>query len=49
MQRNAYFRFYTKPRSLIHLGKKLTNRRNVKKIARAVARRVYKREMVSLN
>ena len=49
MQRNAYFRFYTKPRSLLHLGKKLTNRRNVKKIVRAVARRVHKREMVSLN
>jgi anaerobic magnesium-protoporphyrin IX monomethyl ester cyclase len=49
MQRNAYFRFYTKPRSLLHLGKKLTNRRNVKKIVRAVARRVHNREMVSLN
>jgi radical SAM superfamily enzyme YgiQ (UPF0313 family) len=49
MQRNAYFRFYTKPRSLLHLGKKLTNRRNVKKIVRAVARRVHSREMVSLN
>jgi radical SAM superfamily enzyme YgiQ (UPF0313 family) len=49
MQRNAYFRFYTKPRSLLHLGKKLTNRRNVKKIVRAVVRRVHNREMVSLN
>ena len=49
MQRNAYFRFYTKPRALLHLGKKLTNRRNVKKIVRAVARRVHNREMVSLN
>jgi anaerobic magnesium-protoporphyrin IX monomethyl ester cyclase len=49
MQRNAYFRFYTKPRSLLHLGKKLTNRRNVKKIVRAVARRVHNKEMVSLN
>lgn len=49
MQRNAYFRFYTKPRSLLHLGKKLTNRRNVRKIVRAVARRVHNREMVSLN
>ena len=49
MQRNAYFRFYAKPRSLLHLGKKLTNRRNVRKIVRAVARRVHNREMVSLN
>lgn len=49
MQRNAYFRFYTKPRALFHLGKKLTNRRNVKKIVRAVVRRVHNREMVSLN
>ncbi len=49
MQRNAYFRFYSKPRSLLHLGKKLTNRRNVRKIVRAVARRVHNREMVSLN
>jgi radical SAM superfamily enzyme YgiQ (UPF0313 family) len=49
LQRNAYFRFYSKPRSLLHLGKKLTNRRNVKKIVRAVARRVHSREIVSLN
>jgi hypothetical protein len=49
MQRNAYFRFYSKPRALFHLGKKLTNRRNVKKIVRAVVRRVHNREMESLN
>ena len=36
IQRETYWRFYTKPRSLMNLGKKLTNGRNVKKIVRAV-------------
>lgn len=49
LQRSAYFRFYLKPRLLLHLAKKLTNTRNMKKIVRAVARRVHHREVVSLN
>ena len=49
IQRETYWRFYTKPRSLVNLGKKLTNGRNVKKIARAVRRRITEREAVSVN
>ena len=49
MQRNAYFRFYTKPRSLLHLGKKLTNRRNVKRSFGPWCAASHNREMVSLN
>jgi anaerobic magnesium-protoporphyrin IX monomethyl ester cyclase len=49
IQRETYWRFYTKPRSLVNLGKKLTNGRNVKKIVRAVRRRITEREAVSVN
>jgi len=49
LQRAAYWRFYTKPRSLLNLGRKLTNRRNVSKIVRAVRRRVFDRDVVSVN
>jgi anaerobic magnesium-protoporphyrin IX monomethyl ester cyclase len=49
IQRETYWRFYTKPRSLMNLGKKLTNGRNVKKIVRAVRRRMTDREAVSVN
>jgi anaerobic magnesium-protoporphyrin IX monomethyl ester cyclase len=49
IQRETYWRFYTKPRSLMNLGKKLTNGRNVKKIVRAVKRRITDRESVSVN
>ena len=49
IQRETYWRFYTKPRSLMNLGKKLTNGRNVKKIVRAVRRRITDREAVSVN
>ena len=49
IQRETYWRFYTKPRSLMNLGKKLTNGRNVKKIVRAVKRRITEREAVSVN
>ena len=34
---------------LLNLGKKLTNRRNVTKIVRAVRRRVFHSDMVSVN
>jgi anaerobic magnesium-protoporphyrin IX monomethyl ester cyclase len=49
IQRETYWRFYMKPRSLVNLGKKLTNGRNVKKIVRAVQRRITDRETVSVN
>jgi hypothetical protein len=49
IQRDTYWRFYIKPRSLMNLGKKLTNGRNVKKIVRAVRRRISDREAVSVN
>ena len=49
VQRETYWRFYTKPRSLMNLGKKLTNGRNVKKIVRAVKRRISDKETVSVN
>lgn len=49
IQRETYWRFYMKPRSLMNLGKKLTNGRNVKKIVRAVKRRITEREAVSVN
>ena len=49
IQRQAYWRFYTRPRSILNLGKKLTNRRNANKIARAVIRRIRSSETVSVN
>ena len=49
IQRQAYWRFYTRPRSILNLGKKLTNRRNANKIARAVIRRIRNSETVSVN
>ena len=35
IQRNAYFRFYARPRSLLNLGRKLTNRRNIISLGRS--------------
>jgi anaerobic magnesium-protoporphyrin IX monomethyl ester cyclase len=49
IQRNAYLRFYSRPRSVLNLGRKLTNRRNVNKIVRAVVRRIRPKETVSVN
>ncbi len=49
IQRRAYWRFYTKPHSLLNLTRKMTNRRNVVKLFRAVKRRIVKDELVSVN
>ncbi len=50
IQRNAYWRFYTKPRSLLSLAKRLTNRQNLQKVVRAVRRRAWDtEEIVSVN
>jgi radical SAM superfamily enzyme YgiQ (UPF0313 family) len=49
IQRNAYWRFYTKPRSLLSLAKRLTNRHNLHKVFRAVRRRAWDTEIVSVN
>jgi radical SAM superfamily enzyme YgiQ (UPF0313 family) len=49
MQRDAYWRFYTQPRSMVNLARKLTNYRNAVKITRAISRRVFERTPVSVN
>jgi anaerobic magnesium-protoporphyrin IX monomethyl ester cyclase len=49
MQRDAYWRFYTKPRSLLNLGRKMTRFSNAAKITRAIGRRVFERRTVSVN
>jgi radical SAM superfamily enzyme YgiQ (UPF0313 family) len=49
IQRNAYWRFYLKPRSLFSLAKRLTNRHNLHKVFRAVRRRAWDTEIVSVN
>ena len=41
MQRSAYWRFYLKPRPMLNLGKRMTNWSNVKKVSRAIRRRVF--------
>ena len=49
MQRDAYWRFYRRPRALLRLSRKMTNRRNVTKIFRAVSRRLLDRRSISVN
>jgi radical SAM superfamily enzyme YgiQ (UPF0313 family) len=49
MQKEAYWRFYTKPRSVVNLARKLTNYRNAVKISRAISRRVFERTPASVN
>jgi anaerobic magnesium-protoporphyrin IX monomethyl ester cyclase len=49
IQRNAYWRFYTKPRSLVSLAKRMTNRHNLQKVFRAVRKRAWNTEVVSVN
>lgn len=49
LQRDCYWRFYRRPRSLLLLTRKMTNFRNVKKVARAVSRRMLDRHEVSVN
>jgi radical SAM superfamily enzyme YgiQ (UPF0313 family) len=49
LQRRAYWRFYTRPRSLASLGARMTNFRNVRKLARALARRIWERRTTSVN
>jgi anaerobic magnesium-protoporphyrin IX monomethyl ester cyclase len=49
LQRECYWRFYRRPRAILLLTRKLTNLRNVKKLARAVTRRVMDRREVSVN
>jgi len=49
LQRSAYWRFYLRPRPILNLGRKLTNWRNVKKITRAVHRRITESKISSLN
>jgi radical SAM superfamily enzyme YgiQ (UPF0313 family) len=49
LQQQTYWRFYSKPRSLVSLGRRMTNFRNTAKIARAVVRRALDRKDVSVN
>lgn len=49
IQRNAYWRFYLKPRSMLNLAKRMTNGQAVKKVVRAVMKRSAGAERVSVN
>jgi radical SAM superfamily enzyme YgiQ (UPF0313 family) len=49
IQRNAYWRFYTKPRSIVALARRMTNRHNLQKVFRAVRKRTWNAEVVSVN
>lgn len=49
MQRSAYWRFYLKPRPMFNLGRRMTNWSNVKKVSRAIRRRVTEAKISSLN
>ena len=49
MQRDAYWRFYARPRAVMNLARKMTNLRNVAKIARALTRRISEEGVVSVN
>jgi radical SAM superfamily enzyme YgiQ (UPF0313 family) len=49
LQRSAYWRFYLKPRPILNLGRRMTNWSNVKKVSRAIRRRVTESRISSLN
>jgi radical SAM superfamily enzyme YgiQ (UPF0313 family) len=49
IQKSAYWRFYLKPRSMFNLAKRMTNRYAIKKVVRAVAKRTWAAERVSVN
>jgi anaerobic magnesium-protoporphyrin IX monomethyl ester cyclase len=49
MQRSAYWRFYLKPRPMVNLARRMTNWRNVRKVSRAIRRRVTESRVSSLN
>jgi radical SAM superfamily enzyme len=49
IQVNGYWRFYSKPRPLMTLVKRLANVRNIRKVARAVRGRVRSRKVESVN
>ena len=49
MRSSAYWRFYLKPRPMLNLGKRMTNWSNVKKVSRAIRRRVTESKISSLN
>jgi radical SAM superfamily enzyme YgiQ (UPF0313 family) len=49
LQRQTYWRFYSKPRIAANLALKMTNYRNVAKVVRAITARTRKRETASVN
>ena len=49
LQRRAYWRFYLRPRSMWSLAKRLTNRRNLRKLVRAIRTRTIQDEVTAFN
>ena len=49
LQRRAYWRFYLRPRSMWNLAKRLTNRRNLRKLVRAIRTRTVQDEVTAFN
>ena len=49
LQRSAYWRFYLQPRPILNLGRRMTNWSNLKKVSRAIRRRVTESRISSLN
>ncbi len=46
LQRNAYWRFFMRPRFIWSVARRLTNRRNIRRIARAINNRIYQNRIV---
>jgi len=49
LQRHAYWRFYLRPRSMWNLAKRLTNRRNLRKLIRAIRARTIQDDVTAFN
>jgi len=49
LRRRAYWRFYLRPRPLAALLGRMTNTRNIRKVARAVVRRIAEGNLASVN
>ena len=49
LQRHAYWRFYLRPRPMWNLAKRLTNRRNLRKLIRAIRARTIQDDVTAFN
>jgi radical SAM superfamily enzyme YgiQ (UPF0313 family) len=49
LQKRAYWAFYAKPRALLGLGAKITSFRNVRKLGRALSRRIWEPRTARMN